>query len=318
MGKIINGIHDADATLQAGQVALANEATITTAFMSEPLSNFIKADPSANDLSALLDYLAGNVQAGRRFEYRVAAHGGKIAVTELNADIRAAGGSFKVIEAAGQVEQGKTLSKGLTMAIDLDDDKENPNAREEAALYLKRLLLTLEINRVLALIEANATPQNIIWGDAVGGVWADPDSDLMQALHVETRNANPNRALIGATALANRFRALRAGDPSKGATSMLTLDQLAGLIGLESIRSEKIVYLDNDGASKNLIPGNKVYGFHQPTGGTRYDASNIKRFTTGGWRVFERELEALVLVTVSHYSDIVMLDKEGLVVMEVA
>lgn len=318
MKDLLNGVFKSDAGLIAGQIGAANEAALTSGLMSTPLTQFITADPSAADLEALLDYLTGRVPAGRKFEYRVAAHGGKIATVENDGDIRAIGGSFKVIDARGQVEQGKTRSKGFTMAIDIDDDKENPTAREEAAQYLRALLVVFEIRRALALIEANTQTSGKVWSEAVGGVWADPDADLMAAFSVDGRNVNPNRALIGATALANRFRALRAGDTAKGATALFTLLQLAGLCGMEELRSEKIVYQDDTGANQNLIPSNKVYGFYQPKGGTRYDASNIKRFVYGDWRVFVRELESVILVTVSHYSDIVLLDSTGLVVMEVA
>jgi hypothetical protein len=318
MKELLNGIYRQDMGLIAGQIGMANEAALGNGFLSQPLTQFVTADTSAADLEALLEYLAGRVACGRRFEYRVAARGGKIATVSANDDIRAIGGSFKVVEARGQVEQGKTRSKGLTMAVDIDDDKENPTAREESAQYLRALLTVLEIRRVLALHEANVEADNKVWSEAVGGVWADPDADLMAACNVDGRNTNPNRALIGASALANRFRALRAGDTGKGATALFTLQQLAGLCGLADIRSEKIVYQDDAGANQNLIPANKIYGFYQPSGGTRYDASNIKRFVTGDWRVFVRELESVILVTVSHYSEIVLLDATGLVLMEVA
>lgn len=318
MKDMINGIFASDSGLAVGQVGMANEAALTSGLMSQPLMNFLTADTASADLDALLEYLTGRVACGRKFEYRVAAHGGKIAVVEADADIRAIGGSFKRIEARGQVEQGKTRSKGFTMAIDIDDDKENPTAREEAAQYLRSLLTVFDIRRAISLIEANTESDNKVWSEAVGGVWADPDADLMAAFSVDGRNVNPNRSLIGAAALANRFRALRAGDTGKGATSLFTLQQLSGLCGLEEIRSEKIIYQTETGENANLIPGNKVYGFYQPRGGTRYDASNIKRFATGDWRVFVRELESVILVTVSHYSEIVLLDSTGLVVMEVA
>lgn len=318
MKEFLNGVFKSDAALAVGQIGMANEAALTSGLMSVPLTSFITADTSAADLEALLEYLCGHVASGRKFEYRVAAHGGKIATVGADADIRAIGGSFKVVDARGQVEQGKTRSKGFTLAIDIDDDKENPTAREEAAQYLRMMLVIFEIRRALALIEANATPDNKVWSEAVGGVWADPDADLVAGVSVALRNTNPNRLLVGAAALANRFRALRSGDTAKGATSLFTLQQLAALCGLEEIRSEKIIYQDDTGANQNLIPGSKIYGFYQPKGGTRYDASNIKRFVYGDWRVFVRELESVVLVTVSHYSDIVLLDGTGLVLMEVA
>jgi hypothetical protein len=317
MKDIINGILAAPDGMAPGQVALANEIT-TGGPLSQPLTAFVKADTGAADLESLLDYICGRVPCGLRFEYRAAARGGKIAAAEDGADLREVGGSFRTVEARGQTEQGKCRSKGFTMAVDLTDDAETPTAREEAAVYLRNLLLVYELRRALALIDANTATDNKVWGDAVGSVWADPDADLMAALDAGGRNARANRALLGAQALAKRFKALRAGDPGKGATSLLTLEQLAGLLGLESCRADRAVYLDKDGAAHSVIPAAKVYGFFQPAGGTRYDASNLKRFTHGGWRVFERELESVVLVTVSHYSEIVCLDAEGLASLAIA
>jgi len=110
---------------------------------------------------------------------------------------------------------------------------------------------------------------------------------------------------------------LRAGDPGKSATSMFSIPQLAGLLTLESIRVETEKYYDENGAVQNIIPAGDIYGFYAQNGGSRYDPSNLKTFTSGDWRVFTRQLEAVTLVTVSHYSDIVCTDKNGLVRMEI-
>jgi len=315
--NIKNGIYGPGVTLAPGQIGLANEGAFENTFFSQPVTNFIAADDPNKGLQELLDYLAPPVKSARRFEYRVVPSESVLAVEENDTDIRAIGGSFRMVEAKGQIENGKTLSKGLTMAVDIDELKENSMAVEEAAANLQRRLIIMDIFRALAIFRANATKVQKVWGSAVSGVWADPDADLMAAFSDTERNARANRSVFGPNVQAQRFRALRAGGAGTSPTALFTLQQLADLVTLDNIRAVTERYYDEGGVSRGLIPAGDVYGFYAQNGGGRYDPSNLKTFTTDGWRVFQRELESVVLVTVSHYSNIVCTDKNGLVWMEI-
>jgi len=312
-----NGIYGPGVTLAPGQIGLANEGAFQSSFFSQPVTGLLVTDAPNKGLQELLDYLAPPVKSARRFEYRVVPSESALAVEENDSDIRAIGGSFRVVESKGQIENSKTLSKGLTIAVDIDEVNENKMAVEDAAANLQRRLIIMDIFRALAIFRKNSTKIQKVWSSAVGGTWADPDADLMAAFSTTKRNARANRAVLGPTVLAHRFRALRGGGAGTAPTALFTLPQLADLLILDNIRAVTEKYYDDEGASRDIIPAGEVYGFYAQNGGSRYDPSNLKRFTTDGWRVFQRELESVVLVTVSHYSNIVCTDKNGLVRMEV-
>ena len=317
------GIIPDAAHLKPGLTALANESAFNNSFLSEPLTAYAAGASSSEDLQALLDYLAPQVPTARRFEYEVANNGANLAAEADDSDIRALGGVFKTIAYNGQIVQSKTYSKGLTRRIDLDQLEDGSLTREEVVAFLKRRLLVGEILRATGLIRANTTEITKKWSAAVSNVWADPDADVMGVFAGVLKNNLPNRMVFGRQALARRFAALRAGDPGKSATSLITLDQLAGLLMLESIRTSSEVYYSDKMTAKGIIDPTHIYGFNAQQGATRFDPSNLKRFVSrqGGspFQVFEQEVSShLIDITVSHYSNIVCPDSSGLLWMTIS
>lgn len=302
---------------KSGDVGLANESAFANSFLSTPLTTYVAGTTATAEIEAVLDFVAPPVIAGRRFEYQVAKASQKLAAELNDSDIRAIGSEFKMIDAVGQIELGKTKNKGLTMRIDRDISNENAMAKEEAVIALRRRLIVMEIARAFKLFEANASAKTATWSAAVSTVWADPDSDLMGYLATDDKNVSPNRLLFGRTALSNRFKALRSGTDGKAATSMFTLEQLASLLGVSQILTNSEIYYSSSSVSAPIVPKTKVYGFYAQDGATRYDPSNLKRFITPGagggkFEVFIKEEAAFEEVTVSHYSDIVCTDASGM------
>ncbi|MCL1921987.1 MAG: hypothetical protein FWG50_13105 [Kiritimatiellaeota bacterium] len=309
-------VADASA-LKPGQVALANESAFNNAFLSQPLTAYASGQGIAEDLQALLDYLAPQVTTARRFEYEVANDAANLAAEADDSDIRALGGVFKTITYNGQIVQSKTYSKGLTRRFDRDQLEDGSLTREEIVAFLKRRLLVGEIIRATALIRANTTEAAKTWSAAVSGAWADPDADVMAALAAISKNSPPNRLVYGRQTWARRFAALRSGDPGKAATALMAPDQLAALLNVESIRSSQEVYFSDAGTSNGIINPKHIYGFNGITGATRFDPSNLKRFVSHAdgtpFQVFEQEVSSHVIdITVSHYSNIVCPDASGL------
>lgn len=300
-----------------GQIALANEASFNAQFLSEPLTQYAVGWTSDNRaLEKLLDFVAPQVPVSRKFQYKTANNAKEFLALEESEDIRAMGGEFKRIEARGDIVNARTYSKGLATLIDLDEEDAEEGLEERKVAWLRKILLRMEIRRAITLLSTSATNANKTWG---GGGGTDPDMDLTEMLLAggDSSGIDPNRILMGKAAWQKRVRALRGMDNAGGfASAAMTPEALAGFLAADEVMVNKERF--QSGSSKaNLAGSNIVLGFMAEAGQSKDDPSNIKRFVSsqdgGPFRVYRQELTShLILISVSHYSNIVLTSNLGL------
>lgn len=311
------GILPAGAPMQPGQVALANEDVFADTFFSQPLTDYAVGWASQQRwLRELLDFVAPGVRTGRRFEYRVANNAKAFAAAENDKDIRALYGEFALVEAIGTIQNGRTLSKGLTTIIDKDDEQENPQLVNQKVAWLMDMLYRAEIIRAVALLTAAAANTAVTWGGANG---SNPDIDL-NGLVLAGGNAggvDPNRVLIGSQAWQVRLNALATVNTAGGFAGYgMTPEQLASWLGIDRVAVSRLRY-QGASAKQPLVPGNTVVAFSAYDGATAEDASNIKRFWSpefggGEWAVWIQDKSShLKWITVSHKSNIILTSSLG-------
>lgn len=309
------GILPANAALQPGQVALANEAAFQQTFLSQPLTTYAIGYKSQDEkLEKLLEFLAPGVRTSRRFEYRVANDKAAFAAAENDIDIRSLMGEFAMVAAQGTIATGRTLSKGLSTVIDKDDLQENPNLKNEKVAWLKRMLMRAEIIRAFTLLNGAATNTAVNWSSA-----KDADSDVL-AMIIAAGDAiglDPNRVLFGNTAWQKRVQALGAADTAASRAGYgRTPETLADWLGIEEVHINRQRYQSGSGKAA-LTTANVVLAFNAEAEATTEDSSNIKRFWSpeegGEWAVWEQDKAShLIMLTVSHKSNIVLTSSTGI------
>ena len=228
------GIMPAGAAIQPGQVALANEDVFADTFFSQPMTDYAVGWASQQRwIRDLLDFLAPGVRTTRRFEYRVANNAKAFAAAENDKDIRALYGEFALVEAIGTIQNGRTLSKGLTTIIDKDDEQENPQIVQQKVAWLMDMLLRAEVIRAMALLNGAASNTAVTWGGQGG---SNPDIDL-NGLVLAGGNASgmdPNRIIIGGQAWQVRLNALASVNTAGGFQGYgMTPEQLASWLGID-------------------------------------------------------------------------------------
>ena len=312
------GIMPAGAAIQPGQVALANEDVFADTFFSQPITDYAVGWASQQRwLKDLLEFVAPAVRTSRRFEYRVANNKAAFAAAENDKDIRALYGEFSLVEAIGTIQNGRTLSKGLTTVIDKDDEQENPQLVNQKVAWLMDMLLRAEIIRAVALLGASATNKAVTWG---GSGSSNPDIDL-NGMILDGGNAggvDPNRVLLGGQAWQVRLNALASVNTAGGFQGYgMTPEQLASWMGIDRVEVSRLRY-QGASAKQPLVPGNTVLAFSAFDGATAEDASNIKRFWSpefGGdeWAVWIQDKSShLKWITVSHKSNIILTSSLGI------
>lgn len=303
------------ATPVHGLVALPNAASFNNTFFSEPLTTYAVGWRDPSNLQALLDFLFPPVQVSRRFEYR--QHGANDDFLVDTDDERAAGADFKRVTYTGSIQQAKTLNRGLTMFVDMDDVAEMPNWQQ---VYTSRLLRRCVRNDLYAAVTAL-----IAGADNTAKTWdanSDPDADLLSL--VDTAGTaigfNPNRLAFFGNAWGKRLTALRAKTTAGGFSSvaLTTPDQVAQYVGAE--RGENVtarVKLASAG-SKSKLGGNYVIAFYAEDGAGPEDPSHSKKFWTPCqdgtmYRVYVRQhSEKLWAITVERYTRMVVTSTTGL------
>lgn len=302
---------------KGGQLALANETSFNDQFFSEPLTQYAVGWTSEQRaLEKLLDFVAPQVSVSRKFQYKVANNAKEFLALEETEDIRAIGGEFKHIETHGDIVQSRTFSKGLATLIDLDEEDAEEGLEERKVAWLRKILLRMEIRRAITLLSSSATNKAVTWGGQNG---TDPDMDLAEMLLSGGDNSgiDPNCILMGKAAWQKRVRALRGMDNAGGfASAAMTPEALAGFLAADTVYVNKERFQSGD-AKVNLAGSNVVLGFMAEAGMSKDDPSNIKRFVSsqkgGAFRVYRQELTShLVLISVSHYSNIVLTSNLGL------
>lgn len=300
---------------RVGSIGLANEASFDGSFLSQPLTDYAVGYLQNNqELIDLLEFLAPSVRVGRRFEFKKANRNDAFIAAEKDEDVRALGGEFRLIRSTGEIEQAKTLSKGLTKPIDIDEIRDNPHAEEEAVRVLLGALIRAEILRAVVVLNAAATNEAKTWSTG-----ADADADLLAMLSAGGDGAglDPNRIVFGSSAWQNRVKGLRALATAGGfATSSLTTAALAEWLAVDGVKVGRHRYTVGSG-KQQLVTSNVVLAYNAQAGATREDPSNIKRFVSPseggeGCCVFRQQISASTIhVTVSHYSNIVLTSSSG-------
>jgi hypothetical protein len=306
--------------MKPGLICLANEAAFNASFLSEALTAYsVGTVPVIADLEAELQFLAPAVQTARRFEYRIADNADAFLTETDDSDIRALGAEFKTVKAFGTKQDSSTLHKGLTKRLDMDQVGEDPLAKESAVMSLKARLIRAEIYRAATLLGAiNSSNKN--W--ATGGNDTDPDTDLPAAIlaSVLASGVYPNRIAFGPGAWLKRVISLRKTVTAGGfASGGFNETELAAFLGVDTVRRCKTVRTSGANAKASLMGVNKVIGYYADDMAGKDDPSNIKRFTTGSWQVFEQQVGPnTVDITVGHRSRIAVTASLGVFTLDVA
>ena len=310
------GISDGSAGI--GRAVLANEAAFNATFFSKPLTDFavgFKSDEKKVD--DLLAFLAPKVRTTRKFQYKVADNADAFAVVSDDSDVRALGGQFKTVATTGNIVDSHTVSKGLTMRVDRDELNDDPEAEQKAVAYLRTVLLRAEIIRALTGLKGAASNTAKTWG--TGANKADADADIMAMLKAcgDAAGLLPNTVLFGPAAWQKRFLTLRDSANSAVAQSAtLTLEQIAGLYGVRTVKRIEDRYQASANAKNALLSDNLVLAYNTQTSGIKDDPSNIKRFVTkvngSDYAVFREEKAAGIDITVAHQSRIIITSSLGI------
>ena len=301
--------------LRPGQIAMANDSRFNETFLSEPLTAYALGWGENETLLADLDFAAPQVLVPRRFEYRKALNSEEFA--NEKEDIRAIGAEFRRVEPDGEIGLGKTLNKGLTLRIDLDQAEALPNWRQMAVARLLRRLLRAELNRAINLLYSSSVSETVSWQGASG---EDPDADLLRVIQKSANQSgiHPNRILFGDSAWAARSLSHRAQSTAGGfASATLSPESLAPLLGMEGIHVCRGRY-QSSGNNKSGFAENLILLYTAQTNQSPEDPSNIKRFVTpcpdgNLFRVYEQQITGKITdITVEHYSDIVITSSPGI------
>lgn len=295
-------------------ICLANEARFTAAYFSEPLTSYAVGWKDPNNIMGTLDFLFPPVQVGRRFEYKSATNAEEF-LSETD-DVRAIGSDFKRVTATGTSVLSKTINKGLTIRLDMDEAV-GINSKEKAVGRLMRRLQRSELRRAIAAVVAAATNSAKTWDTTAG---KDPDQDVRSSLitGATASGIRANRILYGDTAWDKRGLSHRAQVTAGGiASAQLSPEQLAGILGVRGIQVSYERY-QSSATAKTEIVNNLVIQFWAEDGLSEEDPSHTKRFWTpcaGGemFRVYEQEVSSKFIdITVEHYSNVVASSSLGL------
>ena len=307
------------AAAKPGQVFLANEGAVSNQFLSEALTQYSVGWTSPDGrLEATLKALTGEpIVVPKRFSFKKADNAKAFAAVENDEDVRAIGADFKLVTVQGTTVDAHTVSKGLTLRLDRDELNDNPQAEQDAVAYLRTLLLRGEIIRAFSGLSGAASG-----GNAINATWtaaAKADADAAILAHLETLANDsgliPNRVWFGSTAKIKRFTTMRASDsPAISGDASLTLEQLAGLYGVDTVAVCNERYQSGSGKA-TLLSNNLVLLFNAQTSGIKDDPSNIKRFVTKvngqDFAVFREEKAAFLDITVAHQSLIAITSSLG-------
>ena len=300
---------DSGSGLVPGQIYLANEARFVSTFYSEALTGYVTGWKDPNDIQGTLDFLFPPVMANRRFEFKKTDNA-EAFLSETD-DLRAIGADFKRVEYTGTTVNEKTLNKGLSVVVDLDNVADQGNWREQKTAMLMQRLWRNELRRAVTVAAASAANTAKTWDTTAG---KDPDLDVLTDLiaGVDGAGFRCNRLLFGDVAWNKRAIAHRAQNTAGGfASASLTQEQLAGLLGVQGVKVSRERYT-TAAATKGKVTPDIVLEFYAQDNATEDDPSHFKRFWSpvlggGMFRVYEQQVTAkLYVITVEHYSNLVV------------
>ena len=295
---------------------LANDSRFLETFFSEPLTTYAVGWRDPENLENTLNFLAPEVLVGRRFEFKRATNSEEF-LSETVDDLRAIGADFKRVQYQGTDVTSRTLNRGLTVIVDLDNVTGNTWEQDTAAQILRRLRRN-SVRRAIAGLTAAATNTNKTWGTT-----QDPDQDVMDDLEAATTASGirPNRVLYGSAAWNLRRKSFRVQNTAgSNASARLTPQELADDLMVDQVLVSRERFQSTASAKAEIV-GSKQLSFYADPMANTSDPSNIKRFVSlhdanqGGGRilVYRQQLSAkLVAITVSHYENIVITSTLGI------
>ena len=297
----------------ANDATFANDERFVETYFSEPLTNYAVGFRDPNNIEATCSFFAPPVPVGRRFEWKAAVNAEEFQ-SETVDDLRAIGSDFKSVKYTGTDVTDKTLNRGLTIIVDLDNVVGTNWQNQKVAKLLRRLWRN-RLRRAMAAIGAAAVQVPYTW-DKSSGVNPDQDvrNELIAAANIS--GIRPNRVGYGDSALNNRMAAFGAQNNPAGYIGYMAdpMQSLASALMVDKCIVSKERY-QSTAAAKSEIVGNGVFAFFAEDGVDTEDASNIKCFISsfdaeqgGGLvRVYVQQLSAkLVAVTVEMYEKIVI------------
>lgn len=291
---------------QPGVICAANEARFTASNYSEPLTQYTVGWKDPENLDAVLDSIAPSVPVGRRFEFKKATNAESF-LSETD-DVRAIGANFKRVEYTGETVNEKTLNKGLTIRLDKDDMLDEMEEERSIGRLMQRLSRN-ELRRALVLIDAGATSAAKVWNATT-----NPDKDLRDAcmFAANLSGLRPNVILFSESAWDMRLDAYEAAANTSsyaGRAAAMTPPELARKTMVDRIEIVKARYQSTASAKALVQTTLTVLAYIAITGAGKDDPSNVKRFVTPAgtrYRVFRKESDKFVDLSVEHYSNIVI------------
>ncbi len=309
------GFAPADAPLQPGQIALANETRFNESYFSEPLTAYAVGWRDATPIEETLQFFAPAVPVNRRFSY--AEDQNVEAFLSDTDDERAIGADFKRVEYTFKKTDAKTTNRGLTIRVDLDEVADKTSWQQNYVNKLMRRLKRSELRRAITLLSNAATNTAKTWDTTAG---KDPDKDIETDILTATTasGVRPTRVGFGDTAWDKRKLAFRAQNNAAGyASAGMTPEALAGYLGVDRVLVSRERYQSTASAKAEIV-NNLVLEFIAADNLDTEDSSNIKRFVSpvvgGGYvRVYEQQVTSkLYDITVEHYSLIKITSTLGL------
>lgn len=291
-------------------IFFANESMFSAAQFNEPLTTYAVGFKDPNNIEDTLNFIAPPVPVGRFFQFKKAVNAEEF-WSETVDDVRAIGADYKTITYSGTTGIGKTIDRGLSEVIDLDQVS-GSDWEQRSVARLQRRLLRNSLRRAVAGLIAAATNTAKTWGSS-----ADPDQDVRDDL-VTARNASgvrPNRVLYGDTAANLRVKAYRSQNNAGAyASAALSPEELARALGVDRTLVSQEVY-QASASAKSEIVGNQVLMYYADDMANTEDPSHIKRFITmhgselggGRWLVSRIQPSAKrVVITVAHYEQVII------------
>jgi hypothetical protein len=271
--------------------------------------------------------VAPAVPVGRRFEWKAAVNAEEF-LSETVDDQRAIGADFKQVRYTATDVTDKTLNRGLTLIVDLDNV---PGAGSDGAAVapwqqqrvakLTRRLYRNSLRRAIAALSAAAVSVPYVW-DKTSGV--NPDMDVQGELVAATdlSGIRPNRVIYGDTAFLYRNQAYGAQNNPAGylGYSPDVEASLAAALQVDKVYVSRERY-QSAAATKTQVLGPVVYAFFAMDDVDTEDPSNIKRFVSpfdadqggGLFRVYVQQISSkLVALTVEFYEKIVVTYSGGI------
>lgn len=311
-----------------------NDSQFLETYYSEPLTNYTVGWRDPNNIEDSLQFVAPAVSVGRRFEWK-AANNAEEFLSEVVDDLRAIGADFKTVRYTGTDVTDKTLNRGLSLVVDLDNVATTgvgagvvPGWQQNAVAKLTRRLYRNSFRRAIAAISAASVSNPFVWGAQPanpGIVPVNPDMDVVADLVTQTNltGIRNNRALYGDTAFLYRNQAYGSQNSPAGYLGYNPAgaeQALAAALQVDRVKISRERY-QSAAAAKTEILGANVYTFFAMDNVDTEDPSNIKRFVStfdaeqggGLFRVYVQQLSSkLVVISVEFYEKIVITYASGI------